>query len=338
MSNKNKYGARSYVSILQEGLQYIEDRRHGRIKSLLTPWTGLNQCGIGGLEWGSLLTIGARPGSGKTMIVSQMLRESHILNPTQDFNILEFQFEMGAKQYASRAFAAEVALDYNQVLSTDKMLDQFIVDKMKRYIEECIEMQKKGIYRIQINDPLTKDEIADAIEHYYIQLGGKPMIVTIDHSWLIKKSPTEKEKINTLYNTTETLMKIKKDFPIIVVMITQLNRTIDDSERKKPGVIGNYPTSSDIFGGDALMQGSDMVIALNRPYKSDIKLYGPNKYIVSDEDIFIHLLKIRNGADKDNILFMKAEFDRQKMREVVAPSSTQPSTVSWKTKGNNFTI
>ena len=86
------YGARKYSEILRETAKYVDDRRKGNIKSLLTPWPGLNKAGVNGIEWGSLVTIGARPGAGKTLIVSQILREARILNPGQDFNILEFQF------------------------------------------------------------------------------------------------------------------------------------------------------------------------------------------------------------------------------------------------------
>ena len=38
--------------------------------------------------------------------------------------------------------------------------------------------------------------------------------------------------------------------------------------------------------------------------------------------IFVHLLKVRNGADNVSILFMKAEFKRQRMIEVLEPVST----------------
>jgi hypothetical protein len=40
------YGARNYSEILAEGLGYINDRRHGRIKSFKTPWLGFNRAGI----------------------------------------------------------------------------------------------------------------------------------------------------------------------------------------------------------------------------------------------------------------------------------------------------
>jgi replicative DNA helicase len=319
------FGIKTYVEILEEGLQYIEDRRIGKIKSLKLPWDGLNKMGVGGLEWGSMLTIGARPGAGKTMFVSQILREAKYLNPTQDFNILEFQFEMGPKQTAARDFVAQTALDYNQVLSTNKQIDEFSVKLMKQYVDEQKKFQQLGNYRTQINTSLTVRKMEEAIHTAYNGLGGKPLIVTIDHSWLIKKDTDEREKITTLYNIVEMLMHVKNKLPIIIVMISQLNRSIDEPVRKMPGTIGNYPTSSDIFGGDALMQGSDMVIVLNRPYKVDIELYGRKEYTCKTDDIFTHILKSRNSADDTNLIFMKADFPRQRILEVPEPQAANPT-------------
>jgi len=312
---QNPFDAKDYSEVLVKGLEYINDRRQGRIKSFKTPWTGLNLAGIGGLEWGSMLTIGARPGAGKTMVVSQILRESRIHNPDQDFSILEFQFEMGDKQYAARQFAAEVAQDYNAVLSGYKQLDEFTYKLMQKHLADTQVLEKQGIQRKLIKKPLSPPDIERAIRHYFDAMGGKPMIVTIDHSWLIKKGSNEKDKFDTLYNTAEMLMQVKNDLPIIVLMITQMNRTMEEATRIHPGIIGNYPTSSDIFGGDALMQSSDIVIALNRPFKSNINIYGPKKYITTKEQIYMHLLKVRNGSEDNNILFMQAEFNRQRMIE-----------------------
>jgi replicative DNA helicase len=325
---RRPFGAKKYSEILKEGLEYIENRRQGKIKSLKTPWLGFNNASINGLEWGSMLTIGARPGSGKTLIVSQLLKEAYKNNQGQDFNILEFQFEMGGKQSAARAFAAETALDYNLVLSTNKQLDQFSYNHMVNFTKDVEDMERMGIIRMQINNPLNSQDMEKAIHYWYNELGSKPMVVTIDHSWLIKKSPNEKEKIATLYNTVEMLMKLKNELPIIVIMITQLNRSIEEPARKTPGSIGNYPTSSDIFGGDALMQGSDMVMVLSRPAINDINIYGPKQYIVKNDDIFVHLLKVRNASNDVNILFMKAEFNRQRMIEVGEPVAANPSGAS----------
>ena len=316
---------KSYVSVLKKGLRYVEKRRNGDIKSLKTPWPSFNNAGIAGLEWGSMLTIGARPGSGKTMFVSQILREAHRLNPDQKFNILEFQFEMGDEQYAARQFAGHAAQDYGVVLSASYPLEDFIVDQIKEYIMVCETMEKQGIKRELISDSMTHVEMEQEIKQAYIDGGYKPLIVTVDHSWLIKKSGADKDKFDVLYNTTEMLMKLKNQIPIIVLMITQLNRSIDEASRKTPGTIGNYPTSSDIFGGDALMQGSDMIVVLSRPWEADIKSYGPYAYKVEKESVFMHLLKVRNGNRDNSIIFLKMDGKNQRMVEVAPFTAERPN-------------
>ena len=319
-----EYGAKTYLQVLDEALEYIKDRQSGKVTSFKTPWLGLNNVGINGMEWGSMTTIAARPGAGKTMITAQILREAYKRNPTQSFNILEFQFEMGTKQYGSRAFAAEMALDYNVVLSSHQALDAYSVKMMEQFREETKQMFSKGIERLFLGKPMGHESIYKAVHHYYNVLGGKPLIVTIDHSWLVKKNDSEKEKMTTLYNTVEMLMKLKNELPIVIIMLSQLNRSIDEAIRKIPGTIANYPTSSDIFGGDALMQGSDMLVVLNNPAKNDVRCYGSEKFKAEDNNIFMHLLKVRNASDNTKMLFFKAEFNRQRIIEIIPPSADNP--------------
>lgn len=314
-----------FSSVLKKGLKYVEKRRSGTIKSLRTPWPGFNSAGIAGLEWGSMLTVGARPGAGKTMFVSQILREAHRLNPDQLFNILEFQFEMGDEQYAARQFAGETANDYNVVLSTNSQLEEFVMMQIKDYITQVELLEKQGLRRDIVSESITHLEMEEEVRMAYLEGGSKPLLVTIDHSWLIKKATSEKDKFDVLYNTTEMLMKLKNQIPIIVIMITQLNRSIDEAVRKVSASIANYPTSSDIFGGDALMQGSDMVIVLSRPYKSDIKSYGPYAYEVDKEDVFMHILKSRNGSEDKSIVFLKMDGRSQRMIEVPEFTKHRPS-------------
>lgn len=320
-----KYGRKSYIDLLGKGVVYVDKRRTGKIKSLRTPWTGVNEAGIGGLEWGSLFTLGARPGSGKTMFVSQILRDARKLNPGQNFNILEFQMEMGEEQYASRQFSGVTGKKYDELLSAKMPIDTFTMEQMDKYIAHCKQLEDTGFRRDVVNDSLNSKEIEEVIYETYSEYGSNPLIVTLDHSWLIKKLSTEKDKFETIYNTTEMLMNVKKKLPVVVIMITQLNRSIDEPLRRQPCSLGNYPTSSDVFGGDALYQGSDMVGVLSRPFKVDIPQYGPFGYEAKKDDVFLHMLKMRNSGDDNKIIFMRGMFDKQTFIEIPEPHKHRPN-------------
>jgi hypothetical protein len=91
------------------------------------------------------------------------------------------------------------------------------------------------------------------------------------------------------------MTEVKKKIPVIWIVLTQMNRGMEDSSRKTPGSIANYPTGADIFGADALMQHSDMVMILNHPAKSQIAEYGPKRFLVDPTNVVAHFVKVRNG-------------------------------------------
>ena len=70
-----------------EALKYMLDRQSGKEKSIQTPWPKFNDAVTDGLEWNTLTVIGGRPGSGKTLIKDQIIREYLflILKKTTEF-------------------------------------------------------------------------------------------------------------------------------------------------------------------------------------------------------------------------------------------------------------
>ena len=84
----------------------------GSIKSLRTPWDKFNDATTDGLEWHSTTVIGGRPGSGKTLIKDQIIREAFKLNPAENFRVLEFQFEMLARTSAIREYSSILGKSY----------------------------------------------------------------------------------------------------------------------------------------------------------------------------------------------------------------------------------
>ena len=300
-----------------ESLNYLKGRREGFIKSLKTPWSKFNDATTDGLEWHSMTVIGGRPGAGKTLIKDQIVREAFKLNAGENFRVLEFQFEMLARTSAIREYASVLGKSYKYLGSADGQLSQ-------EDLGVCYEHAKERVkYPIDIVEtPITVNEIKEVIHNYMEEhvVNDKytKTIITLDHSLLVKKASYEKDKYDTLYNLGEAITDLKRKYPIIFIILTQLNRNIDNPERNEDGKYGNYILESDIFGADALLQHADTVVGLNRPGKQKIRFYGPDRYMIEDDKVLVlHFLKCRNGDAR--MSFFKAEFHRMTIVEMETP-------------------
>lgn len=305
-----------------DSLNYLKGRMEGKIKSIKTPWDKFNDATTDGLEWHSMTVIGGRPGSGKTLIKDQIVREAFKLNPTESFRVLEFQFEMLARTSAIREYSSVLGKSYKYLCSADGKLTaedlQICYNHAKERVKLAIDI---------VEEPITVNELREVIvdymqHHMTINESGdyeySKTIVTLDHSLLLKKAPFEKDKFDTLYNLGEAITELKRKYPIAFIILTQLNRGIDNPERNEDGKYGNYILESDIFGSDALLQHADTLIGINRPGKQKIKLYGPDRYLIEDDKVLVlHFLKCRNGDNR--MSFFRAEFARMRIAEMPTP-------------------
>lgn len=333
----------------QDSLKYLQGRMKGEIKSLRTPWNRFNDAGVDGIEWHSTVVIGGRPASGKTAIKDQIVREAFRLNPGENFRALEFSLEMLARVSAIREYSSATGKSYKALCSADKgePFTQEDLGKCFAYAKEKVK------YPIDIiEEPCTVTEFKQYIEQYMEEhsitqlvrqteeIDGVTVdkdvsvktytktIISLDHSLLLKKEAFEKDKYDTLYSLGEALTALKRKYPIIFLILTQLNRNVDDPSRAEDGKYGNYILESDIFGADALLQHADMVIGINRPGLRKIRFFGPERYMIDNENIMVmHFLKCRNGDTR--MSFFKAEFDKMKIMEI-PPPPTQDRKINTK--------
>lgn len=303
-------------SIYKTGLQYVEMRKRGQAVSMRTPWKQINKAGVNGFEWNTIITIAGRPGSGKTTFMNQFTRAAHTINPGLDFHVIDFQFEMPDRQTALREFAAHTGKKYNQLLSAYRQIGDDTIQDIEQYINAN---KAKPIFIV--DTPVTVREMR-AIIINHTTTHNVPLIVTIDHSLLIKLDKGERDKYEMLYNLGEMMTEIKKKYPVIFLVLTQMNRSIEDASRKVNGTVANYPTGADIFGADALVQHSDMVLVINRPAAASLKEYGPLKYQVSKDLVACHFVKVRNGENM--LAFFKFHGGQARFEEIEPPVNIGP--------------
>jgi len=306
----------------QDSLKYLQGRMHGHIKSLRTPWPKFNDATTDGIEWNTLTVIGGRPASGKTLIAEQIVRESFPLNPGENFRVLQFQFEMLARTSAIREYSSVIGKSYKYLCSADGKLSDADLQRCYDYAKEKIK------YPIDVVEtPCTIEEFKEIVRDYmlsnasYDSEGNMIMpkvLITIDHSLLFKKASYEKDKHDMLNNLGEALTLLKRQYTLSFIVLSQLNRNIDNPERSEEGKYGNYVLESDLFGADALLQHADTVIGINRPAKQKIRFYGPDRYVIEDDRVIVlHFLKCRNGDTR--LSFFRAEFEKMKIVEMITP-------------------
>ena len=300
-----------------EALKYMNARQKGEEKSLYTPWPKFNHAATDGLEWNTLTVIGGRPGSGKTLIKDQIIRESFALNPHDEFRVLEFQFEMVGRTSAIREFSSMTGKTYKELCSAGSILQPEVLNKCLMYAKERV----KNPVDI-ISTPLTVNQMREQIDMYMNLHKGKKTIVTLDHTMLVKRAPYQNNTLDMMFELGEFFTQCKRDYPILFIALSQLNRNIDSPERAIDGKYGNYILESDIFGSDAMLQHADMLIGINRPAKQKIRYYGPDRYIIEDDKtLVLHFLKARNGDAR--MSFFKAKFEQMKIEEMLTPSQQE---------------
>ncbi len=305
---------------LRKALLKMKARRSGELKSLKSPWPKFNDAFCDGLEWRTITVVGARPGTGKTLFMEQLI--SDIIEENQDhkFRVLKFQFEMLDETNGIRKLSLNTGSDYNTLMSKGEPVDKDLYMRCVQYYEDSARNDVIDV----VYDPCTVDEMCATI-HYYMEAHKDQegnytnTLVTIDHSALFKVGKGQKDKFEVLYALGEAMTYMKKHYPVAFLILSQLNRNIDNPDRSKDGDYGNYVLDSDLFGADALLQHADVVLGINKPSIRKIRQYGPERFIISDEDtLAFHFLKSRNGTTR--LSFFKLDRNSMRIVEIATPA------------------
>lgn len=309
---------RRYGDLMMDGVNYLNNRALGKTKSLKTLWPSFNKIGLNGMEWQSLYVIGARPGIGKTLIAGAITKDLQRLNPDQTFSVLHFQFEMLGRNMAIRELAAASKLKVRYLQSAqdngDPPLSKSDYDKLLIYA------QNQGHRREYVVDTATTVlQLQEIVEKFYAAT-KLPFVVTLDHTLLIKKGASDTSKQQTLEALAITMTNLKNKYPVIFIVLTQLNREIDNTERHVAGKLSQYPSQSDVFGSDSLLQCSDVMIAVNRPSNQNLNIYGPHRWLLEEgmkNYLAFHILKNRFG--EPSIQWYHAFYNTMTIEEVAPP-------------------
>ena len=283
-----------------EILDYINHRRQGLVKSLATRWTKLNQSIMGGLEWGTIVTIGGMSGSGKSSIANELETSLFDHNKDQVFSVLSFNFEMLAMKQVGRKLSAKMQRTVSELYSSTESLTEADFEVAKELVKKDI--SKYDIYYVDV--PGTVEQIYNTILRFHeqqLKIKGDEYgtVIFLDHTLLTKGRSGQQER-HLLAELYRMFMYMKKQINCIIVALSQLNREIERAERLSNPML-HYPMKKDIFGSDSVFHGSDNVIISHKPYMLNLQTYGPNNLPIlnpmnaKQAMLYWHLIKNREG-------------------------------------------
>jgi len=271
---------------IDKSIQIVESARSGERIVFPCKWEKLNRQLLGGLQPGKLYVIAGRPGVGKSAFSNQFLFDTMDVakNSNKRVITLYWTFEMPGYQQLMRVSSNNTSLNLSQLLSVDARLAD--VD-FTRYTRAVSNYQDYPIYFMDRPKPMNYiQEKVNAIRD------NDPDITIInifDHSRLVPGN--ENSELKRLINVSQTCMRMQASTNCINILISQLNRDIEQPERR---IEQFQPMLSDLFGSDSIGQDSHVVMMLNRPYD----LYDITDPYLNEDPINLlacHIEKNRDG-------------------------------------------
>jgi len=205
----------------------------------------------GGMFGGTLITIGARPGVGKTAFGINLAIEAMLKQPKihTDF----FTLEMSKKQMLNRFISRIGEINSYDLRDPYNNLDS----KQKEKVMDVTNLMLSSNFKI--HDKLFElNQIARRIRKSHYEADGEPYIAFIDYLGLIDVKDQKQPRHVQVGQITRMMKMLTNELDIPIVLFTQLNRGIESRQDKEPML-------SDIRESGSVEQDSNVVIFLSEP-------------------------------------------------------------------------
>ena len=265
--------------VIYEALQQIEKAANSEsgLSGLQTGYHALDKI-TSGWQNSDLIIIAARPAMGKTAFVLSMAK-----NMAVDFNIpiAIFTLEMSNVQLIKRLISNVASLEGEKIKS----------GRLSREEEDRLNSRIRNIYGAPLyldeTPGLSISELRTKARRLVREKGVK--LIMIDYLQLMNatgmKLGSREQEVSTI---SRSLKALAKELDIPIIALSQLNRSTENREDKRPVL-------SDLRESGAIEQDADIVCFIHRPeYYTHATIDGENKDIRGLAEIIV--AKHRSGA------------------------------------------
>jgi len=228
-------------------LEHISANK-GEITGTPTGFVDINRM-MSGLQPTDLIILAARPSMGKTSLALNIA--SYVAIKHQEMGaVLMFSLEMSKEQLGMRLLSSESKIDNKKLRSGN--FEQEDWDKLGR----ATDIISGSSLIIDDRSSITVQEIISTVRHYDKKLKYGVGPVVVDYLQLMSGNKSE-NRDQQLGSITRALKGLAKDLGIPVILLSQLNRALENRSDKRPKL-------SDLRESGSIEQDADIVIFVYR--------------------------------------------------------------------------
>ena len=252
-------GPKQLSAALTESLKVAEKAKENPT-GLSGTTTGLKDLDrlLGGLHDSDLVVLAGRPGMGKSALATtiafnaaKFFEEENKKPNAVKKSVALFSLEMSAEQLATRILSAKAKISGEDIRTGKISNDQFdelaagvsLLSKMPLYIDETPGITVPAIWNRARR--LKRDKNAG--------LG----LIVIDYLQLITPSTKTEGRVQEVSQMTRNLKIMAKDLNVPVLVLSQLSRSVEQRDNKKPML-------SDLRESGSIEQDADIVMFVYR--------------------------------------------------------------------------
>jgi replicative DNA helicase len=225
-----------------------------------------------GLHGGELVIIAARPSMGKTALAMNIVE--HVTLALKKA-VAVYSMEMSGTQLAMRMIGSVGRFDQHE-LRTGTFRDE----DWSRMVESVGKLNEAQLY-IDDTAGLNALEVRSRARRLHRQCGGLSLIV-VDYLQLMSAaSGREENRATEIAEISRSLKGLSKELKVPVVALSQLNRSVEARQDKRPMM-------SDLRESGAIEQDADLILFI---YRDEVYNPGTEKKGIAE----IIVAKQRNG-------------------------------------------
>jgi len=252
-------GPKQVNAALHESLSILEKTMENPtgLSGITTGLTDLDKL-LGGLHNSDLIVLAGRPGMGKSALATtiafnaaRFFEEENKKKGAEKKSVALFSLEMSAEQLATRILSAKAKVSGEAIRTGKVTNDQFddlaagvaLLSKLPLYIDET-----PGINVTAIRNRarrLKRDK------------GSGLGLIVIDYLQLISSNGRSENRVQELSAMTRSLKIMAKELNVPVLVLSQLSRSVEQRDNKKPML-------SDLRESGSIEQDADIVMFVYR--------------------------------------------------------------------------